>query len=181
LIEPYLTAIGRELSWLGQPREVDTLFFGGGTPTQLRGAQLERLLTTVLHWHPLAAGHEFSVEANPADIDAAMVRTLADHGVTRISLGAQSFQAAKLRRLERDHQPADIARAVELISAAGLQVALDLIFAAPEETQADWQADLNAALARQPDHISTYGRRSSAARRFGRGSRTTKSRGRRRN
>ena len=157
LIEPYLTAIGRELSWLEWPREVDTLFFGGGTPTQLRGGQLERLLTTVLAWHPLAAGHEFSVEANPADIDAATVRALADHGVTRISLGAQSFNAGKLRRLERDHQPADIARAVELIRAAGLHVALDLIFAAPDETLVDWQADLAAALSLQPDHVSTYG------------------------
>ncbi len=157
LIEPYLTAIARELSWLEQPREVDTLFFGGGTPTQLRGSQLERLLATTLHWHPLAAGYEFSVEANPADLNAATVRTLADHGVTRISLGGQSFNAAKLRRLERDHQPTDIARSVELIRAAGMHVALDLIFAAPDETLADWQTDLDAALALEPDHISTYG------------------------
>jgi oxygen-independent coproporphyrinogen-3 oxidase len=157
LVEPYLTAVERELSWLGQPREVDTLFFGGGTPTKLRGAQLERLLTIVLRWHPLPAGHEFSVEANPADVDAAAVRLLADHGVTRVSLGAQSFNAAKLRRLERDHQAADIARAVELIRGAGLDVALDLIFAAPDESLGEWQEDLTAAIALEPDHISTYG------------------------
>src|SRR5438477_12428011 len=62
LIEPYLAAIERELSALREPREVDTLFFGGGTPTHLKGRQLERLLSIVLRWHPLAAGHEFSIE-----------------------------------------------------------------------------------------------------------------------
>src|SRR5262245_50419773 len=69
LIESYLAALDTELSWLGEAREVDTLFLGGGTPTHLRGEQLERLLATVLKWHPLADGGEFSVEANPADVD----------------------------------------------------------------------------------------------------------------
>ena len=88
LIEPFLVALETELSWLGKPREVDTLFFGGGTPTHLRGDHLRRLLETVLRWHPLADSSEFIVEANPADIDAQTVAILADHGVTRISLGA---------------------------------------------------------------------------------------------
>ena len=95
--------------------EVDTLFCGGGTPTQLRGAQLERLLTLVRRWHPPAAGYEWSVEANPADVDLECVRILAEQGVTRVSLGAQSFSADKLRLLERDHQPADIRRSVALV------------------------------------------------------------------
>ena len=75
LIEPFLAALETELSWLGEPREVDTLFFGGGTPTHLRGEQLRRLLDIVLKWHPLATSAaggsrcEFSVEANPADVD----------------------------------------------------------------------------------------------------------------
>src|SRR5215471_9063721 len=69
LIEPFLAALERELSWLEEPREVDTLFFGGGTPTHLRGEALRRLLQIVARWHPLADRGEFSVEANPADID----------------------------------------------------------------------------------------------------------------
>ena len=97
LVEPYLTAIERELNALGEPREVETLYLGGGTPTQLKGRQLERLLTTVLRWHPLAPTDngqlttdkpEFSVEANPADLDAETVQLLAKYGVTRVSLGA---------------------------------------------------------------------------------------------
>jgi oxygen-independent coproporphyrinogen III oxidase len=167
LVEPYLAAIERELSALGEPREIDTLFFGGGTPTQLNGPQLERLLTTVLRWHPLASGrdgsgepfykHEFSIEANPADLDAETVRILAEHGVTRVSLGAQSFDAAKLRLLERDHQADDIEQSVELLRAAGLAVSLDLIFGVPDESLALWRNDLDAALRLEPDHLSTYG------------------------
>jgi oxygen-independent coproporphyrinogen-3 oxidase len=140
-----------------EPREVDTLFFGGGTPTQLKGRQLERLLETVLHWHPLAAGHEFSVEANPADLDAETVRLLAQHRVTRVSLGAQSFDPRKLRLLERDHQAAEIERSVERLRQSGLGVSLDLIFGVPGETLECLRADLQAALQLQPDHISTYG------------------------
>jgi oxygen-independent coproporphyrinogen-3 oxidase len=170
LIEPFLAALEKELSWLEQPREVDTLFFGGGTPTHLRGEPLRRLLEIALRWHPLAAPHrdplpkgegvtlcEFSVEANPADVDEETVGILADHGVTRISLGAQSFNADKLRLLERDHQPGDIARAVELVRNRGLDVSLDLIFGVPGETLAGWQNDLETVLRLGPDHISTYG------------------------
>src|SRR5262249_49495997 len=77
---------------------------------------------------------EFSVEANPADVDLETVAILADHGVTRISLGGQSFQQGKLKVLERDHLVDDIARAVELARGRGLDVSLDLIFGVPGET-----------------------------------------------
>ncbi len=157
LIEQYLQAIEIELSALGQPREVDTLFFGGGTPTQLRGKHLDTLLDSVLAWHPLAPGGEFSVEANPADLDADMVRQLADRGATRISLGAQSFQEKKLRVLERDHTAEQIRRSVRWLRDASLTVSLDLIFGAPGEKARDWQADLQSALTLDPEHISTYG------------------------
>ena len=160
LAEPYLAAIERELAGLNEPRQphpVDTLFFGGGTPTQLSPPQLSRLLQSVLRWHPPAVRYEFSVEANPADVTPELIALLTQHGVTRVSLGAQSFQSAKLRTLERDHQPDDIRRAATLIRESGLQLSLDLIFGVPGETAADWQADLDAALALAPDHVSTYG------------------------
>jgi oxygen-independent coproporphyrinogen III oxidase len=164
LIEPFLAALARELSWLGQPREVETLFFGGGTPTHLRRDQLRRLLETVRKWHPLTCDAdgtgrraEFSVEANPADIDEETVTILVDYGVTRISLGAQSFDAGKLRLLERDHKADDIARSVELVRRRNLDVSLDLIFGAPGETLNGWRQDLEKAISLAPDHISTYG------------------------
>ncbi len=161
LIESYLDALERELSWLGEPCEVDTLFFGGGTPTHLRGDQLRRLLGIVRHWYPLATGAsppaEFSVEANPSDIDAETIDLLAEYGITRISLGAQSFQAEKLRILERDHDITTIVQAIKLARCRGIDVSLDLIFGAPGEALASWQRDLDAAVQLSPDHVSTYG------------------------
>src|SRR5205823_292301 len=81
----------------------------------------------------------------------------ADHGVTRVSLGAQSFQPRALAVLERDHAPAEVPRAVEAVRARIAQVSLDLIFGVPGQTPAEWRADLEAALRLGPDHLSTYG------------------------
>jgi oxygen-independent coproporphyrinogen-3 oxidase len=157
LIDLYLEALAAELATLGLPQPVQTLFLGGGTPTYLSPAQLERLLTDVRRWLLLGPGHEFTVEANPGGLDAARVAVLADHGVTRVSLGAQSFRPHLLRTLERDHAPVDVPRAVEVVRRRIGQLSLDLIFGVPEQTPADWQTDLEAALALGPDHISTYG------------------------
>jgi oxygen-independent coproporphyrinogen-3 oxidase len=156
LIEPYLDALECELSVLERPHEVDTLFIGGGTPTQLNGSDLRRLLTLVLNWHPLACGHEFTVEANPSDLDLESIALFAESGVTRISLGAQSFRATKLRTLERDHSAQDIERSVQLARSHGMDVGIDLIFAAPGESLSEWASDLDRAIELDPDHVSTY-------------------------
>ncbi|OHB75609.1 MAG: coproporphyrinogen III oxidase [Planctomycetes bacterium RBG_16_64_10] len=156
LVEPYLRAIEQELAWLGSPREVDTLYFGGGTPSQLGLDTLQRLLDLVLAWHPLAPGGEFTVEANPLDLDQAKLGLLAEHGVTRLSLGAQSFDDAKLVFLERDHRASHIHRAYDLARRHIGTVALDLIFAVPGESPATWAADLAQAVALGADHLSTY-------------------------
>jgi oxygen-independent coproporphyrinogen-3 oxidase len=157
LVDRYLLALDRELSWLGSPRPVETLFIGGGTPTFLSADALRRLLHLVMTWFPPLGGHEFSVEANPDGLDVERVAVLADHGVTRVSLGAQSFNPAKLRALERDHSPADITASVELCRRRIKSVSLDLIFATPGETLQSWRNDLEAALSLSPDHLSTYG------------------------
>ena len=157
LIGDYLRAIAIELSALKMPHAVDTLYFGGGTPTHLSPEQFRELAVTVLKSHPLAAGYEWTVEANPADINAAMTETLKELGVTRLSLGGQSFRAEKLRVLERDHEASDIERAVSLAKSAGMQVSLDLIFATPGETLDQWSGDVAALIALSPDHVSTYG------------------------
>ncbi|MAT68372.1 MAG: coproporphyrinogen III oxidase [Planctomycetaceae bacterium] len=157
LADAYLTAVEREWQSLGQPRPVDTLYFGGGTPTQLALPQLQQLCQLARQWHPLAADGEWTVEANPDDVDAPLVELLAGVGVTRISLGSQSLNAAKLAALDRTHSPEAVRRAAELVQAAGLQLAADLIFAAPGETLAEWRADLAEMIALAPDHVSTYG------------------------
>lgn len=157
LIQPYLAALGRELAGLGEPHEVDTLFFGGGTPTHLPAAELRELFETVMHWFPLAPGYELSIEANPLDLTKELTSVLQCAGVTRISLGGQSFDERKLQQLERDHSPADVCRAIELARGAARSVSLDLIFGVPGETASVWQGDLARALDQGVDHVSTYG------------------------
>jgi oxygen-independent coproporphyrinogen-3 oxidase len=157
LIDRYLDALAAELATLAKPHEVSTLFLGGGTPTYLSSQKLEHLLCQVTHWLPLESGHEFTIEANPGTLDADKVAVLAEHGITRVSLGAQSFHPHLLHVLERDHQPADVPRAVDIARQRIPEVSLDLIFGAPGQTFADWDADLRQALALHPDHVSTYG------------------------
>ncbi len=157
LVEPFLRALEVELGWLGEPCEVDTLYFGGGTPTFLSPVQLEQLCQCVLRWHPLAEGYEWTVEANPGDLDRERMEVLSRYGVNRLSLGAQSFRAAKLKQLERDHQADAICRSIQLAREAGMRVSLDLIFATSGETLEQWRADVEGALQLEPEHISTYG------------------------
>jgi oxygen-independent coproporphyrinogen-3 oxidase len=153
----YLEALGKELSLLGTPQRVETLFLGGGTPTYLGTKQLEVLLRTIRAWLPLEAGGEFSVEANPGNLTHDKVRVLAEHGVNRISLGAQSFDAGLLQVLERDHRPEEVARALDQVRQYVPRVSLDLIFGVPGQTLEQWQQDLETAVAFAPDHLASYG------------------------
>src|SRR6185437_788780 len=114
LIDRYLLALEHELSWLGAPQDIETLFIGGGTPTYLPPAALERLMRIVRARFRLVAGYELTVEANPGGLDDRRVAILEDYGATRLSLGAQSFHAAKLSMLERDHSAAEIEASVAL-------------------------------------------------------------------
>lgn len=157
LIEPLLAGIETELSWLGMARPVDTIYFGGGTPTYLSPAHLLQLCEVALKWHPLAEGYEWTVEANPGDLDPKKIQTLSAQGVNRLSLGSQSFRSEKLTLLERDHTADDICSAVELSRQSEIGVSLDLIFGTPGETLAQWESDLTQAIRLEPDHISTYG------------------------
>ncbi|MGC3969446.1 MAG: coproporphyrinogen-III oxidase family protein [Pirellulales bacterium] len=106
---------------------------------------------------------EFTVEANPLDIVGSTsfgegrLAEFAAAGATRISLGVQSFQAPKLRLLERDHTPDEARRSVQSAHDAGFDASLDLIFGAPGETLAAWQTDLAEAVALRPAHVSLYG------------------------
>jgi oxygen-independent coproporphyrinogen III oxidase len=162
LMDRYLEALAAELAMLGEPQPVYSIFIGGGTPTYLDCAGLERLLAeTRRSFIPQVDSErkemEFSVESNPGSLNAEKVKVLADYGVNRISLGSQSFNPSVLRVLERDHVPEDVFRAVETVRGRIAQVSLDLIFGVPGQTLADWEQDLEQALSLKPDHLSTYG------------------------
>ncbi len=157
LADDYLRAMQVELSQLEWPREVDTLFFGGGTPTHLEPSQLKSLLTLAREWFVLAPGYEFSVEANPFGLTNEKIHLMADAGVNRLSLGVQSFDESLLKLLERDHCDADIVSAVERLRCRFENISLDLIFALPGQSLSHWRETLRRAIELRPTHISTYG------------------------
>jgi oxygen-independent coproporphyrinogen-3 oxidase len=136
---------------------VRTVFFGGGTPTLLPPGQLGGLLRAIDGEFGLAAGAEITVEANPETITPAVLGQLRAEGITRISFGMQSAQPHVLAVLDRVHQPGRPAQCARWAREAGFEhVSLDLIYGTPGETDADWRASLEAALAAGPDHISAY-------------------------
>ena len=153
----YLRALELELRQLEQPREVDTLFFGGGTPTHLAEAELARLLELAREWFRLAPGGEFSVEANPAGLTDEKLRLMADAGVNRVSLGVQSLDEGLLKLLERDHRESEILDAVAGLRERFENFSLDLIFALPGQTLTHWRETLRRAIELRPTHLSTYG------------------------
>lgn len=157
LAEAYLEGLTNELSRLECPHQVDTLFIGGGTPTHLPAAWLDRFLSLSKTWFPLATDAEFSVEANPGDINRERLEVLRRHGVNRLSLGVQSFSRPKLKTLERDHSSEIAQRAIEAAAESIGNISIDLIFAAPGETLTTWETDLRMALEKMPiSHLSTY-------------------------
>ena len=153
----YLDAIERELAALEHPREVDTLFIGGGTPTHLTAPELDRLCGTLARWLPLAEGGEWSVEANPHDLPNEKLDALAAAGVNRISLGVQSFDPAVLETLERSHSPEQAADAAARCRERFASVSVDLIFGVPRQTVESWTRTLDAAIATDVPHVSAYG------------------------
>jgi putative oxygen-independent coproporphyrinogen III oxidase len=143
---------------LGDGPPVRTVFFGGGTPTLLAPADLCAVLDAVRERLGLAPDAEVTVEANPESVSPASLAALRAGGMTRISLGMQSAAAHVLATLDRRHTPGRAVAAAREARAAGFeQVSLDLMFGTPGESDADWDASLDAALSAAPDHVSLYG------------------------
>jgi oxygen-independent coproporphyrinogen III oxidase len=158
LIELYLEALSLELEGLQEPQPVETIFLGGGTPTYLNPKQLTQLCKSINRWLPLSKNHpEFSIESTPDSITEEKLAILVDHGLTRISIGVQSFQGHLLPILDRIHGPEQVMPAIELARRFPLQISLDLIFGIPGQSLEDWQQDLDQAVELKIDHLSTYG------------------------
>jgi coproporphyrinogen III oxidase-like Fe-S oxidoreductase len=116
LVDRYVQAITRELSTLDSPNPVNTIFIGGGTPTLLPREPMVQLFSEIRRWLPLADDGEWSIEANPQDIDPTLCQLLRDQGINRISLGGQSFDSAKLKMLGRDHTGDQLTRSIDIAS-----------------------------------------------------------------
>jgi len=156
-IAEYLHHFAQEVDlWAENMPPVDTVFWGGGTPGLLKAADLETLANQTLRLckEPPA---EWTVELAPSTVKPDKLRVLKEAGVTRISLGVQSFSETMLEHLGRQHSRAQVEKALEMLLAAGFaSVNLDLIFAAPGQLLEDWVADLREAASRPVQHLSTY-------------------------
>ncbi|MGB9376352.1 MAG: radical SAM family heme chaperone HemW [Mycobacteriales bacterium] len=136
---------------------VESVFFGGGTPTLLPAGDLVNLLGRIEQRFGLADGVEVTTEANPESVDDAYLAQLRAGGFTRVSLGMQSARPHVLAVLDRQHTPGRAEQSVAAARRAGFDhVNLDLIYGTPGETDADWQASLDAAVAAGVDHVSAY-------------------------
>lgn len=156
-VDEYLRALQTELA-LRPGGEIDTLYFGGGTPSKLGGSGVARAVACVLQRFALAPDAEVTIEANPEDVTLEAAAAWFAAGVTRVSLGAQSFDAGALRWMHRSHDPSAVQQAIEALRAAGIaNISLDLIFALPSELRRAWPRDLELALSLRPEHISLYG------------------------
>lgn len=157
LMEAYLAALERELAQLPGRHDVETLFLGGGTPTHLTPAALDRLLHLLQRWFRLTPGGEYSCEANPANFSEAKMDLLAAAGVNRISLGVQSFDPGILQTLERDHSAEQVEAVLHSLRRRFTNISLDLIFGVPGQSLPLWRETLHRALAMATPHLSTYG------------------------
>ena len=158
----YTDALLRELEHFGNSREwqgrtVQSIFFGGGTPSTFKPASIGKLLAWVAATFPIDLECEITMEANPGTVDSEFFAGYRDAGVNRISVGVQSFQPRLLKFLGRIHSADEARRALEIVKQSGFDnFNLDLIFANPGQTIAELEADLDAALKIQPPHLSAY-------------------------
>lgn len=157
--ELHLRADALDARWgaLGNRPMLDSVYLGGGTPSLLSGAAIARLMRIVRDRYGLSEGAEVTLEVNPGPDERGEAAAHVAAGVTRVSIGAQSFDPGELRRLGRRHDPDDVAATVAQARATGAtSISLDLLYDVPGQTPTTWQASLDAALALEPDHLSLY-------------------------
>jgi oxygen-independent coproporphyrinogen-3 oxidase len=150
-----LELYGEESGWRG--RTLQSIFFGGGTPSTFKPTSIGKLLAWVAATFPIANDCEITMEANPGTVDAAHFAGYRDAGVNRISVGVQSFQAKLLKFLGRVHSADEAEKALNIVKQSGFDnFSFDLIYANPGQTLADLEADLDTALEFNPPHLSAY-------------------------
>jgi oxygen-independent coproporphyrinogen-3 oxidase len=155
-IPRYVDGLLTEMSLRSAPGDLETVYFGGGTPSLLPASAVERVLQTAMdRWR--RSPSEVTIEANPSARETPDWAGLRSAGVNRVSLGIQSLRDAELRRLARGHTAAEARAAFGDARRAGFEnVSIDLIYGIPGQSLADWRDGLRAAIALQPEHLSLY-------------------------
>jgi oxygen-independent coproporphyrinogen-3 oxidase len=160
LMDAFLDALDAEIALAapaGEGVSFDTLFFGGGTPSLLAPAQLERVMRSLRGAFEIRGDAEITLETNPGTVSIEKLRDYRSLGVNRLSIGIQSFDDNELRFLGRIHNAREAARCVGLAREAGYaNVSVDLIYSLPGQTALEWGRTLSEALALRPDHVSAY-------------------------
>ena len=156
-----VAALVRELElragYLGPAATLDTIYFGGGTPSLLTAAELDTLFAAIHRHFAVAPDAEITLEANPDDLTPAKLRALAAGPVNRLSIGLQSFHEPHLRLMNRAHSADESARAVRLAQDAGFEnISVDLIYGVPAPNHALWEQDMARAFALGVPHLSCY-------------------------
>jgi oxygen-independent coproporphyrinogen-3 oxidase len=154
---PLIEAIAADIEGHAQRfgrRKVVSLFFGGGTPSLLRGAEIEQLIAVARRHYDVSSDCEITLESNPED--AALFAEQAAAGINRFSVGAQAFDDDALRALGRKHDAAASLRAIEAAAATGQRVSLDLIYAREGQSAEAWREELTQALTLPIEHLSLY-------------------------
>ncbi len=156
----YLKALRDEMS-ARTSEPVATIFLGGGTPNAYEAVEIERLLAELRAHFPAPSGlaqREICIEVNPELVRNGDFERYAGAGVTRVSIGVQSFESSEIETLGRKHVPQDVTRVVESARRAGIaSLSIDLMFGVPGQTLDSWRRSLEAAVALDVDHVSTYG------------------------
>ena len=151
----YVDALCREIDLQDTHPQLETIYLGGGTPSQLSHDDLLRLFNYIYKVYPVATDAEVTMECNPDDIRPGLLRDLP---VNRVSMGAQTFYDDRLHLLHRRHSAAEVDGAVSILRADGIRnISIDLMFGFPNEKENDWQRDIDHALELEPEHISAYG------------------------
>ena len=155
LQDKYVDALCHEIKLRKERPTINTIYLGGGTPSQLSHENLDKLFTFIYKMYRVDAGAEVTMECNPDDIHDNMFHNLP---VNRVSIGAQTFSDKRLRFLRRRHTAKEVDRAVTLLRQQNIQnISIDLMFGFPGETIADWKQDICHVLKLRPQHISAYG------------------------
>jgi putative oxygen-independent coproporphyrinogen III oxidase len=155
----FAEAITTELSWLEQKsrgKEVTSIFFGGGTPSLMPPKAVTHVLDHIAKLWPVTADAEITLEANPTSVEAENFRGYRTAGVNRVSVGVQSLVEADLKALGRQHSPDEALKAFRLAAKIFPRVSFDLIYARPNQSQAQWREELTRALGEQQGHMSLY-------------------------
>jgi oxygen-independent coproporphyrinogen-3 oxidase len=152
----YVDAICKEMM-MRKTSDIDTIYLGGGTPSQLSEQHLKKIFSTINEVYTVNKDAEITLEANPDDVTPEFAELLVGLGVNRVSMGAQTFNDSRLRFLNRRHCATEVQDAVDCLRKASIDnISIDLMFGFPNETLSEWESDIERALSLKPQHLSSY-------------------------